>query len=51
MKNKKIALLVLVINLCCPALSQAYTGITIILSSPSQAYLEFVDHFREEEGV
>jgi hypothetical protein len=45
---KKIALLALGIILCCPALSQAYTGVTIILSAPSQVYLEFVDHFREE---
>ncbi|MES2547052.1 MAG: ABC transporter substrate binding protein [Pseudomonadota bacterium] len=38
----------LIVSMCCPALSHAYTGVTIILSAPSQAYLEFVDHFREE---
>ncbi|MES2502786.1 MAG: ABC transporter substrate binding protein [Pseudomonadota bacterium] len=35
-------------SFCCPALSHAYSGVTIIISAPSQAYLEFVDHFREE---
>lgn len=45
---KKLAYLALIMVSCYPALSQAYTGVTIILSAPSQAYLEFVDHFREE---
>ena len=45
---KKIALLALGVILSCPALSQAYTGVTILLSAPSQAYLEFVDHFKDE---
>lgn len=43
-----LALLGLAIVFCCPNLAQAYTGVTIIVSAPSQAYLEFVDHFREE---
>ena len=31
-----------------PNLAQAYTGITIVLSAPTDTYLEFVDRFREE---
>ena len=34
--------------LCCPCLSQAFSGITILMSAPSKAYLEFVDHFKDE---
>ena len=45
---KKLAILALGVILFCPALSHAYTGVTIILSAPSQAYLEFVDHFKDE---
>ena len=45
---KKLALFALVLSFCSPALSYAYTGVTIILSSSSPAYLEFVDHFRDE---
>ncbi len=45
---KKLAVLALGVILFCPALSHAYTGVTIILSAPSQAYLEFVDHFKDE---
>ncbi len=45
---KNLSLLALIAHLCCPALSYAYTGITIIISAPSQSYLEFVDHFKEE---
>ncbi|PPD17770.1 MAG: hypothetical protein CTY27_03145, partial [Methylotenera sp.] len=41
-------LLALIAYLCCPMISHAYTGVTIILSAPSQAYLEFVDRFKEE---
>lgn len=37
-----------VIIFCCPCVSQAYSGITIILSAPTQAYLEFVEHFKDE---
>lgn len=37
--------------LCCPSLCQAYSGVTIILSAPSQAYLEFVDHFKDELSI
>ncbi len=45
---KKLALLALSISLYCPLISYAYTGVTIILSAPSQTYLEFVDHFKDE---
>ena len=45
---KNLTLLALVLSLCSPGFSYAYTGVTIILSSSSQAYVEFVDHFRDE---
>ncbi len=47
---KKLMFLALVV-LCCPSLCQAYSGVTIILSAPSQAYLEFVDHFKDELSI
>ena len=38
----------LVLMLAVPFLAQAYTGITIVLSAPTQTNLEFVQYFKEE---
>jgi putative ABC transport system substrate-binding protein len=46
--SKKLGLFALLMTLCCPGFSHAYTGVTIILSAPSQSYLDFVDSFREQ---
>ena len=35
----------LVLCLFVPVFAQAYTGVTIVLSAPTQANLEFVDQF------
>jgi ABC-type uncharacterized transport system substrate-binding protein len=44
----KLVHFVLVLVLFVPFLSHAYTGITIVLSAPSQTNLDFVDSFKEE---
>ncbi len=44
----KLALLTLVVLLFASNLAQAYTGVTIVLSAPTQTNLEFVDNFRAE---
>lgn len=38
----------LVLCLFLPVFAQAYTGVTIVLSAPTQANLEFVDQFKAE---
>lgn len=38
----------LVLCLFAPVFAQAYTGVTIVLSAPTQANLEFVDQFKAE---
>lgn len=42
------ASIVLVLGLFAPCLAQAYTGITIVMSSPTATNLEFVETFRAE---
>jgi putative tryptophan/tyrosine transport system substrate-binding protein len=44
----KLALFTLAFILFAPVLAQAYTGVTIVLSSPTQTNLEFVESFRAE---
>jgi len=44
----KLALFTLAFILFLPNLAQAFTGVTIVLSAPTQANLEFVENFREE---
>lgn len=39
---------VLILSLCMPSLSFAYTGITVVLSAPTPTNLEFVEHFKSE---
>ena len=44
----KLVHFALVLVLAVPFLAQAYTGITIVLSAPTQTNLEFVQYFKEE---
>lgn len=41
-------LIVLIAGFFAPALSFAYTGVTIVLSAPTATNLEFVEHFKDE---
>ncbi len=45
--SKNLTIFAGLILFCGPSISHAYTGVTIILSTPSQSYLQFVDDFRE----
>ncbi len=38
----------LMLSLCVPFLTQAYTGVTIVLSAPTPANQEFLDNFKDE---
>jgi len=44
----KLSKLILIVGLFAPLLAHAYTGVTIVLSSPTQANQEFLDQFQGE---
>ncbi|MES2636067.1 MAG: ABC transporter substrate binding protein [Pseudomonadota bacterium] len=45
---KKVTLFTLLFAIFGSSISHAYTGVTIILSAPTQTNLEFVEHFKDE---
>jgi putative tryptophan/tyrosine transport system substrate-binding protein len=45
---QRFARLAIVLGLLAPMIAQAYTGITIVMSAPSEANLEFVETFKVE---